>query len=85
MRQFELTKKQLDMHQIACTMGGIAQYDVFSTVEWWSWGEIIELGNIQLVAWYNEWMDMIWVKRVQFHAYLDELEQMCIKLDELGI
>lgn len=76
-------KIELNQYQIACTMGGIPIYDMFSADGGWSYGEIIEHANTMLIAWVHEWFGAIWVEMDQFQSYWDELDGMWTKLSEL--
>lgn len=73
----------LEKHCIAVTRGGISQYQLMESIGHWSYGEVVEFDGIELVAWKNEWMDMIWVKCDTFYDFHTELDAFWSKMMEL--
>lgn len=81
--QTDQNRTWLKQFEHASSIGKVVQYDMFPADLSWSWGELTEIANTMLIAWYNEWYQMIWVDLSQFQSYHDELDAFHAGMMEL--
>lgn len=79
----ECCNNVIESCEIACSMGGIMQYDLFDMDIGWCYGEITTIDGYPMVAWENEWLQPIWVKIGDFNQFWNELDAFWSKMNEL--